>query len=71
MFKLEKLPKDVYEKVESIDFFDEWEREETGNMSIVFLEEGFVFEFDESTVSGFENRKDLIELVRCQVVEAR
>lgn len=71
MFKLEKLPKDVYEKVEAIEFYDDWEREDTGNMGIVYLEEGFVFEFDESTTAGFENRKDLIDLVRCQVVEVR
>lgn len=64
MFKLENLPKDVREKICDIDFFEAWEREETGNMGIVYLEDGWMFDWDESHTSAFENRKDLIDIVR-------
>ena len=70
MFRLDKLPKDVYDKVESIEFFDDWEIEDTGNMGLVFLEEDYMFDFDMSRTAAFTNRKDLIELVRCCVIKA-
>lgn len=59
MFKLEKLPKDVREKIHDIDF--------TPNdnvMGFVNLKDGYEFEYDGSHVEGFESRNDLIELVR-------
>lgn len=69
-FKLENLPKDVYDRVKSIAFYDDWEVEDTGNMGLVYLEEGYVFDFDMSSTAAFVNRKDLIDLVRCCVIRA-
>ena len=64
MFKIECLPDDVYEKVYHIEFFDEEEREDTGNMGLVWLEDGWCFTWDESSTSAFTDRKDLINIIR-------
>ena len=69
-FKIENLPKDVYAKIESIEFFDDDEIEDTGNQGLVFLENDYMFEFDMSQTAAFADRKDLIELIRNFVIKA-
>lgn len=60
MFKLEKLPKDVREKIHDIDFTPD----EDNVMGFVNLKDEYEFEHDGSHVEGFESRNDLIDLVR-------
>lgn len=60
MFKLQNLPKDVREKIHSIDFTPEEEH----IIGFVNLKKGWVFDWDDSHVEGFSSRQDLIEIVR-------
>lgn len=60
MFKLEKLPKDVREKIHDIDFTPD----EPDVMGFVNLKDDYEFEWDNSHVETFESRNDLINLVR-------
>ena len=71
MFKLDKLPKDVLEKISAIEFFDKEEKEDTGNMGIVWLENDYVFEFDESHTASFINKKDLIDLIKSCIIKKK
>lgn len=64
MFKLENLPKDIRQKVNYIEFYDTWERENTGNMGVVFLKDEFEFDWDNSHTTAFDSRNDLIDIVR-------
>ena len=59
-FALEHLPKDVYERVSCINFF--WEEETLKGEA--WLEDGWVFEYDESHYMSFDSREELINEVR-------
>lgn len=67
-FSIEKLPSDVKEKIEFIEWNEneEFDEEVCGQ---VWLKEGFVFGNDESSVSTFDDRSDLIALIRWDVVK--
>ena len=60
MFKLENLPKDVREKIHDIVATPNEEE----IIGIVNLKDGFVFKWDDSHVTGFTSRQDLIDIVR-------
>lgn len=67
MFKLEKLPKDVREKIFSIEFVND----EEDLMGFVNLNDNWAFEWDGSHVERFKNKTDLIDIVRnCTIREA-
>ena len=66
MFKLEKLPKDVKEKIEDIEFLSGEEF-----MGFVNLKDGWVFDWDESHIASFDSRNDLIDIVRYSTIEEK
>ena len=65
MFKLENLPKDVQEKIYSIDFVDD----EEDLIGFVNLKDNWAFEWG-GHLEGFSSRKDLIEMVRYNTQQA-
>jgi len=67
-FKIENLPNEVYDKIEDIVFYPKWEADATGNLGLVYLRDGYMFDFDNSHVAAFTSRNDLINLINGSVV---
>lgn len=65
-FSIEKLPKDVREKLLCIEWneYDEFDEDVCG---LLWLKDGYEFYDDGSTCCTFENRTDLINEIRLYV----
>ena len=68
-FDINKLPADVLEKVLEISFDEDGFLNEDEMLGEVWLDEGWMFDYDGSHYGQFESRKDLIELIRTSVVK--
>ena len=66
-FDIDKLPNDVKEKIDFIEWQDGTLNEDLAG--IVYLKDGWCSFDDCSHVIGFENRIDLIEILTTQVVK--
>lgn len=66
-FSIEKLPKKVKERID----FIEWNEGDFDECvcGLVWLKNGYVFYYDESTTDTFTNRKDLIELIKYNTIK--
>lgn len=64
-FNIEKLPNWAKERIDLIEWNDGTLREE--NAGLVWLSDGYAFDFDGSTVAGFTNKRDLLDLLTCVV----
>ena len=65
-FSIEKLPADVREKIDFIEWNDYGDFDE--NLAgICWIKDEYELYDDGSHITGFENRKDLIDTIRCCV----
>lgn len=62
-FDIKKLPKDILAKIDIIEFVDSqfFDNETLGEL---WLKDEFEFDFDNSSYTTFNSRKELIEVVR-------
>ena len=64
-FNVDSLPKWAKDKIESIDWADDLIDDLVG---LVNLKEGYCFEWDGSHVEGFRDKKDLLDMLKYEVV---
>lgn len=69
-FDINKLPKDVLEKIESIDFNEDGFLDE-GVLGEVWLKDGWKFYYDDSHYAQFDSRVELIDVIRSCAVEEK